>query len=59
MCDNYATHEHPNVKKWLEQYPRFHIHFTHTSASWLNMVERFFRDIAIERLRRGVFTSVP
>jgi len=59
VADNYATHKHPTVQKWLEKHPRFHMHFTPTSASWLNMVERFFRDITTERLRRGVFTSVP
>lgn len=59
ICDNYATHKHPNVKQWLAKHPRFHIHFTPTSASWLNMVERFFRDITTQQLRRGVFTSVP
>ena len=59
VCDNYATHKHPAVKAWLEKHPRFHIHFTPTSASWLNMVERFFRDLTVQRLRRGVFTSVP
>ncbi|MFW7342317.1 IS630 family transposase [Pollutimonas sp. H1-120] len=59
VCDNYATHKHPKVKQWLEKHPRFHVHFTPTSASWLNMVERFFRDITAQRLRRGVFTSVP
>jgi transposase len=59
ICDNYATHKHPNVKQWLEKHPRFHMHFTPTSASWLNMVERFFRDITTERLRRSVFRSVP
>ena len=59
ICDNYATHKHPNVKQWLAKHPRFHMHFTPTSASWLNMVERFFRDISENRLRRGVFTSVP
>ena len=58
ICDNYATHKHANVKKWLEKHPRFHMHFTPTSASWMNMVERFFRDITENRLRRGVFTSV-
>jgi transposase len=58
ICDNYATHKHPNVQKWLVKHSRFHIHFTPTSASWLNMVERFFRDITENRLRRGVFTSV-
>lgn len=58
IADNYATHKHPNVKAWLEKHPRFQMHFTPTSASWLNMVERFFRDITVNRLRRGVFTSV-
>lgn len=59
VCDNYATHKHPKVKEWLEKHPRFHIHFTPTSASWLNMVERFFRSISTDRLERGVFRSVP
>ena len=67
IADNYATHKHPVVQAWLEKNPRFVMHFTPTdvatsrnmSASWLNMVERFFRDITTERLRRGVFTSVP
>ena len=59
ICDNYATHKHPKVRTWLANHPRFHVHFTPTSASWLNMVERFFRDITTERLRRGVFRSVP
>jgi len=59
IADNYATHKHPTVQKWLAKHPRFHMHFTPTSASWLNMVERFFRDLTTERLRRGVFTSVP
>lgn len=58
IADNYATHKHPAVQQWLAQHPRFHMHFTPTSASWLNMVERFFRDLSVERLRRGVFTSV-
>jgi len=59
ICDNYATHKHPKVKNWLARHPRFTVHFTPTSASWLNMVERFFRDITTGRLRRGVFRSVP
>ena len=59
ICDNYATHKHPVVQRWLQRHPRFHIHFTPTSASWLNMVERFFRDLSTERLDRGVFRSVP
>lgn len=59
IADNYATHKHPVVQDWLAKHPRFVMHFTPTSASWLNMVERFFRDITTDRLRRGVFTSVP
>jgi len=58
IVDNYATHKHPKVKAWLGKHPRFHLHFTPTSASWLNMVERFFREITTKRLRRGVFHSV-
>ena len=58
VVDNYATHKHPEVLAWLDKHPRFHMHFTPTSASWLNMVERFFRDITEKRIRRGVFTSV-
>lgn len=56
--DNYATHKHPKVQRWLERRPRFHMHFTPTSASWLNMVERFFRDLTQNRLRRGVFRDL-
>jgi transposase len=59
IVDNYATHKHPEVLAWLAEHPRFNIHFTPTSSSWLNMVERFFRDITDKRIRRGVFTSVP
>lgn len=58
ICDNYATHKHPKVKSWLKYHKRFHVHFTPTSASWLNMVERFFRDLSERQLRRGVFHSV-
>ena len=58
ICDNYATHKHSKVTKWIAKHPRFHVHFTPTSASWLNMVERFFRDIRTNRLRNGVFRSV-
>jgi transposase len=58
IADNYATHKHPEVQAWLERHPRFTMHFTPTSASWLNMVERFFRDLTQNRLRRGVFRSV-
>ena len=61
MVDNYATHKHPEVQAWLAKHPRFrfHMHFTPTSSSWLNMVERFFREITDKRIRRGMFTSVP
>lgn len=59
ICDNYATHKHAKVKAWQKRNPRFHIHFTPTSASWLNMVERFFRDITDKAIRRGVFHNVP
>jgi transposase len=58
IVDNYATHKHPKVRQWLKRHPRFHIHFTPTSASWLNMIERFFRDLTVNRLRRGVFRDV-
>jgi len=58
IVDNYATHKHPEVQAWLAKHPRFPMHFTPTSASWLNRVERFFRDITDKRIRRGVFTSV-
>jgi len=58
IVDNYATHSHPEVQKWLAKHPRFVMHFTPTSASWLNMVERFFRDITDKRIRRDSFTSV-
>jgi transposase len=56
--DNYATHKHPKVQRWLARHPRVHMHFTPTSASWLNMVERFFRDLTQNRLRRGVFRDL-
>lgn len=58
IADNYGTHKHARVKKWLQRHPRFHMHFTPTSSSWLNMVERFFRDITTKRIRRGTFPSV-
>ena len=59
ILDNYATHKHPDVKNWLAKHPRFHLHFTPTSSSWLNLVERWFRDITDKAIRRGVFPSVP
>ena len=58
IVDNYATHKHAKVKAWLKRHPRFRLHFTPTSASWLNMVERFFRDLTTRRIRNGIFTSV-
>jgi transposase len=59
IVDNYATHKHPAVQHWLARHPRFHLHFTPTSSSWLNLVERWFRELTTKRLRRGVFKSVP
>jgi transposase len=59
ICDNYATHKHPDVTAWLAKHPRFHMHFTPTSSSWLNLVERWFRELTDKALRRGVFHSVP
>jgi transposase len=59
IVDNYATHKHPKVKAWLARHPRFHMHFIPTSSSWLNLVERWFRDLTDKRIRRGVFRSVP
>jgi len=59
IVDNYATHKHPRVKSWIRRHPRFHIHFVPTSSSWLNLVERWFREITDKRIRRGSFHSVP
>jgi len=58
IVDNYATHKHPRVQSWLKKHPRFHMHFTPTSSSWLNLVERWFRDLTDKRIRRGTFTNV-
>jgi hypothetical protein len=58
ICDNYGTHKHPAVKQWLTAHPRFHLHFTPTSASWLNLVERWFGLITDQAIRRGSFDSV-
>ena len=58
IADNYSTHKHPKVKAWLARHPRFHMHFIPTSSSWLNMVERWFREITTKRIRRGSFRSV-
>jgi len=59
IADNYATHKTPAVKRWLKRHPRFHLHFTPTSSSWLNLVERLFAEITRQRIRRGTFTCVP
>ena len=59
ILDNYRTHKHPRVVEWLEAHPRFHLHFIPTSASWLNLVERWFEEITRKRIRRGTFRSVP
>ena len=58
IVDNYATHKHPQVQAWLKRHPRFHMHFIPTSSSWLNVIERWFRELTEKRLRRGVFRSV-
>jgi transposase len=58
IADNYATHKHAKVQQWLARHPRFHVYFTPTSSSWLNMVERFFRDLTEQSLRRGIFRDV-
>ena len=59
IVDNYGTHKHPRVKSWIRRHPRFHVHFIPTSSSWVNMVERWFREITAKQIRRGVFRSVP
>jgi len=58
VVDNYATHKHPAVQRWAARHRRLHFHFTPTSGSWLNMVERFFRDLTENQLRRGARTSL-
>jgi transposase len=58
IVDNYATHKHPKVRAWLARHPRFHFHFTPTSASWLNAVEGFFAKLTSKRLKRGVFSGI-
>jgi len=59
IVDNYGTHKHPRVQSWLRRHPRFHLHFTPTSSSWLNMVERWFRELTQKQIRRGSFRNVP
>jgi len=58
IADNYATHKHPEVRQWLAKHPRVHMHFVPTSSSWLNLVERFFRDVSEEAISEGSFNSV-
>ena len=58
IVDNYATHKHPEVRAWLAKHPRFHLHFIPTSASWMNLVERFFRDLTEQVVREGSFRHV-
>jgi transposase len=59
IVDNYATHKHAKVKAWLAKHPRFHLHFVPTGSSWLNLVERFFRDVSQQAILPGSFGSVP
>jgi transposase len=59
IVDNYGTHKHARVKSWLKRHPRFYLHFIPTSSSWLNLVERWFREITVKRIRRGTFQNVP
>lgn len=59
ILDNYATHKHAKVQLWMKRHKRFHFHFTPTASSWLNQVERWFRDLTDKNLRRGIFANVP
>jgi transposase len=59
IVDNYSAHKHPNVASWLAKHPRLRLHFIPTSSSWLNLVERWFRDLTDKRIRRDSFASVP
>ena len=59
ILDNYATHKPTKVRAWLARHPRFHLHFTPTASSWLNLVERFFADLSADVVREGSFASVP
>ena len=58
IVDNYGTHKHEDVRAWLARHPRFHLHFIPTSSSWLNLVERWFRELTDKAIRRASFTSV-
>jgi DDE superfamily endonuclease len=59
ILDSYSTHKHPNVQAWLGKHPRYHVHFTPTSSSWLNLIVRWFRELTDKALRRGALHSVP
>lgn len=59
IVDNYATHTHPAVRRWLKRHPRFKLHFTPTGSSWLNLIERWFRELTDKSVRRGTFANVP
>lgn len=59
VLDNYGTHKTAKVIRWFARHPRYHLHFTPTSGSWVNQVERWFAEITEKRIRRGSFTSVP
>jgi transposase len=59
ILDNYQTHKHPETRAWLAKHPRFHLHFMPTSSSWLNLVERWFRELTDKDIRRASFPSVP
>jgi transposase len=59
IVDNYSAHKHPRVRSWLKRHPRFQLHFTPTSSSWVNLVERWFAQLTQKRIRRGSFHNVP
>jgi transposase len=59
IVDNYGTHKHPKVTAWLNRHPRFHLHFTPTSCSWMNLIERWFAKLTVQRIRRGAFRNLP
>lgn len=59
IVDNYGTHKHPQVASWLHRHPRFHLHFTPTSSSWVNLIKRWFRELTDKRIRRGSFRNMP
>jgi transposase len=58
ILDNYATHKTPAIKRWLGRHPRFHLHFTPTGSSWINLIERWFAELTTRKLRRGVHRNV-